>query len=196
MGNQRTSGLTKRGGIWHIDKTFRGARICESTGTSDLRQAQEYLAKRVIELRETRALRRARTSLVPVRGDEIPAGIWLQEAHQGRRAALEAARCLHRRDGAETSAHGKPAGVHRAAAAGWRQDQDSEPGARRRAQGPKSCRLRVDGSTRQNLAGNGTEDQAVFSQGRPAALSARPARNRRSCFRSCPTISLAWRSSR
>jgi integrase len=54
MGNQRTSGLTKRGGIWHIDKTFRGARICESTGTSDLRQAQEYLAKRVIELRETR----------------------------------------------------------------------------------------------------------------------------------------------
>ncbi len=54
MGNQRTPGLTKRGGIWHIDKTFRGARICESTGTSDLRQAQEYLAKRVIELRETR----------------------------------------------------------------------------------------------------------------------------------------------
>ena len=54
MGNQRTSGLTKRGGIWHIDKTFRGARICESTGTGDFRHAQEYLAKRVIELRETK----------------------------------------------------------------------------------------------------------------------------------------------
>jgi integrase len=54
MGNQRTSGLVKRGEIWHIDKTFRGARICESTGTGDIRQAQEYLAKRVIELRETR----------------------------------------------------------------------------------------------------------------------------------------------
>jgi integrase len=54
MGNQRTSGLTKRGGIWHIDKQFRGARICESTGTSDIGQAQEYLAKRVIELRETK----------------------------------------------------------------------------------------------------------------------------------------------
>jgi integrase len=54
MGNQRTSGLTKRGGIWHIDKTFRGARICESTGTGDIGQAQEYLAKRVVELRETK----------------------------------------------------------------------------------------------------------------------------------------------
>ncbi len=54
MGNQRTSGLTKRGGIWHIDKKFRGVRICESTGTGDIGQAQEYLAKRVIELRETK----------------------------------------------------------------------------------------------------------------------------------------------
>src|SRR5450631_1260200 len=54
MGNQRPSGLTKRGGIWHIDKQFRGARICESTGTSDIGQAEEYLARRVIELRETR----------------------------------------------------------------------------------------------------------------------------------------------
>jgi integrase len=52
MGNQRTSGLTKRGEIWHIDKTFRGARICESTGTGDLGRAEEYLAKRLIELRE------------------------------------------------------------------------------------------------------------------------------------------------
>jgi hypothetical protein len=54
MGNQRTAGLTKRGGIWHIDKMFRGARICESTGTGDFGQAQEYLAKRVIELRDIR----------------------------------------------------------------------------------------------------------------------------------------------
>jgi integrase len=54
MGNQRTSGLTKRGRIWHIDKQFRGARVCESTGTGDIGQAKEYLAKRVIELRETR----------------------------------------------------------------------------------------------------------------------------------------------
>jgi integrase len=54
MGNQKTSGLTKRGGVWHIDKQFRGARICESTGTGDLKKAEEYLAKRVIEFREAR----------------------------------------------------------------------------------------------------------------------------------------------
>jgi len=47
-------GLQKRSGVWHIDKKFRGARICESTGTSDILQAKEYLAKRVTEMREVR----------------------------------------------------------------------------------------------------------------------------------------------
>jgi integrase len=63
MGNQRTSGLTKRGGVWHVDKQFRGVRICESTGTGDLRQAEEYLAKRLNEIREARlyGLRDVRT---------------------------------------------------------------------------------------------------------------------------------------
>ncbi len=54
MGNQRTPGLQKRSGVWHIDKKFRGGRICESTGTSDILQAKEYLAKRVTEMREVR----------------------------------------------------------------------------------------------------------------------------------------------
>jgi integrase len=53
MGNQRTPGLIERGGLWHIDKMLRGARICESTGTSNLAQAERYLAKRIAELRET-----------------------------------------------------------------------------------------------------------------------------------------------
>jgi hypothetical protein len=54
MGNQRTPGLQKRNGVWHVDKKFRGARICESTGTSDILQAKEYFAKRVMEMREAR----------------------------------------------------------------------------------------------------------------------------------------------
>ena len=54
MGNPRTPGLTKRGGTWHIDKQFGGKRICESTGTGDLKQAQEILAKRLVERREAR----------------------------------------------------------------------------------------------------------------------------------------------
>ena len=63
MGNQRTSGLTKSGGVWHVDKWFRGVRLCESTGTDDVRQAEEYLAKRLTELREAKlyGLRDART---------------------------------------------------------------------------------------------------------------------------------------
>ena len=53
MGSSAMSGLTKRGGIWHIDKQqYRGSRICESTGTSSLAKAQEHLAKRMSDIRE------------------------------------------------------------------------------------------------------------------------------------------------
>lgn len=52
MGNSTTSGLTKRGGVWHIDKQYRGVRICESTGTGNLTKAQEHLAKRMNDVRE------------------------------------------------------------------------------------------------------------------------------------------------
>ncbi len=51
MAFKKTAGLTKRGGLWHIDKMIRGARVRENTGTSNFRQAREYLAKRVIEFR-------------------------------------------------------------------------------------------------------------------------------------------------
>jgi integrase len=52
MGNQRTSGLTNRGGVWHIDKQYRGVRICESTGASSVAEAEEVLAKRMTAIRE------------------------------------------------------------------------------------------------------------------------------------------------
>lgn len=54
MGNRKMSGLTKRGGIWHIDKVFRGTRIRESTATCNLSEAQEQLAKRIDQIREAR----------------------------------------------------------------------------------------------------------------------------------------------
>ena len=53
MGNQKTSGLTKRGGIWHIDKQFRGVRIRESASTSNLTEAVALLAKRIEAIRKT-----------------------------------------------------------------------------------------------------------------------------------------------
>lgn len=51
MGRKQRSGLYLRGGIWHIDKIVRGLRICESTGTSNVREAEEILARRVDEAR-------------------------------------------------------------------------------------------------------------------------------------------------
>src|SRR3954471_17418548 len=52
MGQKRTAGLCKRNGVWHIDKMFRGRRICESTGSSDLAAASEHLARRLEEARQ------------------------------------------------------------------------------------------------------------------------------------------------
>lgn len=52
MGRKRTPGLTKRGGVWHIDKQVRGyGRLCESTGTGSLPRAEEYLRERVEAIR-------------------------------------------------------------------------------------------------------------------------------------------------
>jgi integrase len=45
-------GLINRDGIWHIDKRFRGRRLCESTGERDLAKAQEYLTRRLEEARQ------------------------------------------------------------------------------------------------------------------------------------------------
>lgn len=55
MGERNPPGLTKRGGVWHIDKQFRGIRICESTGTGDVKKAEEHLAKRISEVRAATA---------------------------------------------------------------------------------------------------------------------------------------------
>jgi len=59
----RTPGLVKVGTTWHIDKRIRGRRFCESTGTSDLREAEAYLARRMEELRRANVygVRPART---------------------------------------------------------------------------------------------------------------------------------------
>jgi integrase len=51
MGRKRTPGLYKRGEAWHIDKTVFGRRLCESTGTGNLEEAEKYLARRLEEIR-------------------------------------------------------------------------------------------------------------------------------------------------
>jgi len=54
MGRKRLPGLYLRGGVWHIDKRVRGSRLCESTGTGDLTEAEAYLARRLEESRQAR----------------------------------------------------------------------------------------------------------------------------------------------
>jgi len=53
MGRRRMSGLTKRGEVWHINKKVDGVRICESTGTSRLEEAEKYLVRRLETVRQT-----------------------------------------------------------------------------------------------------------------------------------------------
>ncbi len=54
MGRKRTSGLLNRKGIWHINKKILGQRICESTGSDSLEEAEIYLAKRIEEIRQAK----------------------------------------------------------------------------------------------------------------------------------------------
>lgn len=44
MGRKNVPGLIKRGGIWHIDKRILGRRVCQSSGTHCLQEAEQYLA--------------------------------------------------------------------------------------------------------------------------------------------------------
>lgn len=53
MGRKRTPGLYKRKDCWHIDKKVFGTRLCESCGTSELEEAERYLARRTETLRQT-----------------------------------------------------------------------------------------------------------------------------------------------
>ena len=52
MGRKRTPGLYKRKDVWHIDKQVIGRRLCESTGSDSLEEAEKYLAKRINEIRQ------------------------------------------------------------------------------------------------------------------------------------------------
>lgn len=52
MGRKKIPGLNYRKGTWHIDKVIRGKRICESTGTGDLEEAEKYLVHRMEQIRQ------------------------------------------------------------------------------------------------------------------------------------------------
>jgi integrase len=53
MGRKVPPGLIKRGNTWHIAKTIAGQRIRESCQTSDLTEAEQYLAFRAEQIRRS-----------------------------------------------------------------------------------------------------------------------------------------------
>lgn len=52
MARKKSPGLIKRGSVWHIQKKVYGKRLCESTGTGDLEEAERYLARRIEDVRQ------------------------------------------------------------------------------------------------------------------------------------------------
>src|SRR5215467_14327521 len=63
MGRKKVSGLILRAGVWHIDKHLFGRRICQSTGTARLEEAERHLARVMEEIRQAQVfgVRPART---------------------------------------------------------------------------------------------------------------------------------------
>ncbi|MCP4235634.1 MAG: tyrosine-type recombinase/integrase [Aestuariibacter sp.] len=54
MGRKRSPGLRNRNGIWHIEKQILGIKIHESTGTSELEEAELILARKIEEIRQAK----------------------------------------------------------------------------------------------------------------------------------------------
>jgi integrase len=54
MGRKRVPGLIMRAGVWHIDKRILGTRVCQSTGTSQLEEAEQNLARVMEQTRQAR----------------------------------------------------------------------------------------------------------------------------------------------
>lgn len=52
MGRKRTPGLYKRHGMWHIDKQIGGRRVCQSTGTDRLEEAERFIARLIEDRRQ------------------------------------------------------------------------------------------------------------------------------------------------
>ena len=51
MARKTITGLYEKGGVWQIDKVYKGERIRESTGTGDREEAEQYLIHKLEQLR-------------------------------------------------------------------------------------------------------------------------------------------------
>ena len=84
MGRKQSTGLRNRNGIWHIEKQILGHKICESTGTSSLKEAELILARRIEAVRQAtifgvrpmRTFREAATRYLEESMHLVPLRIW------------------------------------------------------------------------------------------------------------------------
>ena len=54
MGRKKTPGLVKKNKIWHIDKRIEGQRVCKSTGSAELAEAERFLARKIEIIRQAK----------------------------------------------------------------------------------------------------------------------------------------------
>ena len=80
MGRKRIPGLILRDGVWHIDKRILGRRICRSTGTARLEEAERQLARMMEEVRQAQVY-----GIRPARRFEQAAAKFVLE-HQHKRS--------------------------------------------------------------------------------------------------------------
>lgn len=83
MGRKTIPGLKWRGGTWHIDKRICGRRVCRSTGTSDIQEAERFLARLMEQTRQARVY-----GVRPARTFEQAAAKFVIE-HQHKRSILD-----------------------------------------------------------------------------------------------------------
>ena len=74
MGRKKVPGLVIRGNLWHVDKVVFGRRICQSTGTARLEDAEGMLAKVMEEARLAQTARHTACSYVRAGCSQICAG--------------------------------------------------------------------------------------------------------------------------
>ena len=79
MGRKRIPGLIMRAGIWHIDKRIGRRRVCQSTGTDRIEEAEQTLARVMEQARQARIY-----GIRPTRDFERAAAKYVLE-HQHKR---------------------------------------------------------------------------------------------------------------
>ena len=87
MGRKKVPGLVRRGNLWHVDKVIFGRRICQSTGSTRLEDAEEMLAKVMEEARLAQLL-----GIRPVRTFEQAAAKFVLENQHKRTLADDVSR--------------------------------------------------------------------------------------------------------